>query len=118
MSICIFWERPDGGMTIESPGYEDKLRPPGDTDEALIARCIERTSRRLSEKYGGVSIPHEVEADTLPTAEFIDAWEWDSRAVVISMAKARGLHMDRIRMVRDGVLKKLDVTSLRAQEKR
>jgi len=48
-------------------------------------------------------------------ANFFDAWEWNDGCKV-NMPKARVIHMDRIRTVRDAELLKLDVVYLKALE--
>lgn len=47
---------------------------------------------------------------------FRDAWEDSGAIVAVNMPQARGIHMDRIRAVRDAELVKLDLAYLRALE--
>jgi len=63
-----------------------------------------------------------VDDETLPSdhqcdssCEFFNAWEWTG-AVTVNMPKARGVHMDVIRAVRNKELAKKDLTSLQAIE--
>jgi hypothetical protein len=63
-----------------------------------------------------------VDVETLPSdhpcdsaCEFFNAWEWTDK-VTVNMPKARGVHMDVIRVVRNKELAKKDLTSLRAIE--
>ena len=64
--------------------------------------------------------PHYiVERTDLPDGDddyFCDAWEWDGTQVAVNMPKARVIHMDRIRRVRDKELAKLDVPWMIAVE--
>jgi hypothetical protein len=46
---------------------------------------------------------------------FFEAWEWDD-GVVVNMTKARGIHMNVIRKVRDAELAAKDITFMRAVE--
>jgi len=47
---------------------------------------------------------------------FFDVWEWSGDAAVVNMPKARGIHMNRIRLVRNAELVKKDVEFMRALE--
>ena len=47
--------------------------------------------------------------------DFFDAWEWND-GVVINMTKARAIHLDAIRVVRNKELAAKDVTFMRAVE--
>jgi hypothetical protein len=47
--------------------------------------------------------------------EFLEAWEWDS-GVRVNMPKARGIHMDKIRVVRNAELAAKDISFMRAVE--
>jgi len=77
MSICLVWERADGGITVEYPAYGDTARPSSDTDAALIARCIAKTRPRLEAKYSGACTYHEIDSSALPSdSYFRNAWEW------------------------------------------
>lgn len=56
------------------------------------------------------------EADVPTDREFRDAWEDSGAAINHNMDKARAIHMDRIRVMRDKELSKLDVAYQRADE--
>jgi len=47
---------------------------------------------------------------------FSGAWEWREDAIRVNMTKARGIHMDSIRVVRNKKLASLDVPFMRAVE--
>jgi hypothetical protein len=108
MDNCIAWERPDGGITIEYFGEGQKER-------ALL-----QTAERLLQKYGAPAIPHEIDSVVLPEPpedeRFFNTWEWGIDRPVVNLNKARIIHMDAIRIVRDEELKKLDVEFLIALE--
>ena len=57
-------------------------------------------------------------AVTRPSRHFRDAWTDDlpGNQIDVNMTKARTIHMDRIRKVRDVELRKLDVVFMRAIE--
>lgn len=122
MTHCIIWERPDGGVTVENPAFNDRSRPAGDTDEALIARCKEKTALRLAAKYGGGSVAHDHDVSQLPEPAgdrpFFNAWQWSSspEQVFVDMPTARGIHMDKIRVARNAELATKDITFMRAVE--
>tara|TARA_R110000737_G_scaffold153360_1_gene182580 strand:- start:55 stop:564 length:510 start_codon:yes stop_codon:yes gene_type:complete len=54
--------------------------------------------------------------EVLGDDSFFGAWECTDGLVTINMAKARGVHMDRIRVVRNEELAAKDVTFMRAVE--
>ena len=105
---CIVWERADGGVTTEYLA-----------DESQLERALSSTAARLLKKYGGPATPHEIDPATLPEppddTRFFNAWEWNDRTIV-NMPKARVIHMDHIREVRDVELERLDVPYLKAME--
>ena len=136
----ITWVDLEGRYRVTSPAYNDRLRPAGETEE----QCLERTWAVLVAK-GGYGIPidhphHYVEdADQrerlaeccgnhfrwggLPDGPHgnCDArdgsWEMDTDGrPKVNMAKARGVQMDKIRLVRNAELVKKDLPSLRALE--
>jgi hypothetical protein len=54
-------------------------------------------------------------ADLPPDRDFFNAWEWDDGATV-NMTKARAIHLDSIRVVRNAELAAKDITFMRAVE--
>ena len=111
---CLIWERADGGISVEHPAFGDKIRP--STDDELIAMCQRKTQIRLTLQYGGPAICHEVDKELLPDGYFFNAYQWDGAAVVVDMTKARAIHMDKIRRVRNEELVKEDIMFMRAVE--
>ena len=55
-------------------------------------------------------------AVTVDNDYFFEAWEWNGSAVVVNMAKARTIHMAKIRRARNKDLAALDVPFMRAVE--
>ena len=53
---------------------------------------------------------------TLEDRTFRDAWEWKASSVKVNMPKARAIHMEKIRKVRNEELAKLDIPYMRAVE--
>ena len=128
-----------GRYRISSPAYNDGKRPAGETE----TECLERVWASIVAK-GGYGIPadhphHYVETADLQTKEAAccgndfryagkpdangrrggedGAWEMDTDGTPkINMAKARGVHMDKIRVVRNAELAKEDLNMLKALE--
>ena len=133
----ITWVDLEGRYRIASPAYNDCTRPLGETEQ----ECLERTWSRIVDKGGyGIPIDHPhyyVEDDTQRAkvaaccgSHFryagkpgvdgrrsgeLGAWEMDTDGTpTVNMSKARGVHMDHIRVVRDSELVKLDLETIRA----
>jgi hypothetical protein len=127
----ITWLDNDGNYRSTAPAYNDKARPDDETDDQFIQRIIgklkvqyslasdhefhivekEDQLARLAElegntfRYGGVDTGHP------------GAWEMDTDGrPKIDMPKARVVHRDHIREVRNVELEKLDVPYMRAVE--
>ena len=47
---------------------------------------------------------------------FFEAWEWVDNAVIVNMPKARNIHMNQIRIIRNRELTKKDVEYMRSDE--
>jgi hypothetical protein len=135
----ITWVDLQGRYRVITPAYNDGARPAGETE----AQCLERVWARVV-AVGGYGIasdhPHFYveESDLLPKIAACGssdlryagkpdgdgrrdgkdgAWEMDTDGTPkVNMVKARVVHMDKIRVVRDAELVKKDLTSLRAIE--
>jgi len=135
----ITWVDLQGRYRVTSPAYNDGTRPVGETEEA----CLERTWSTLVAK-GGYGIPsdhpHFYVEDADQRAKLAEccgnefryagkpdadghrdgkdgAWEMDTDGTPkVNMPKARGVHMDKIRVVRNAELVKKDVPFMRAVE--
>ena len=139
MPKLITWTDSEGCYRITSPAYNDKLRPAGETE----TECLERTWARLvAIGVHGIPLdhPHHYIEDTFlrdkmvtlvgdvfryqvnPDADGFKratggAWEMDADGLpTVNMAKARFVHMDRIRVMRDKELVKKDLELLKAME--
>jgi hypothetical protein len=73
-------------------------------DSCISCRVIEDTDLPAEQAERGIR----------PT--FRDAWEDDGAAIKVNMAKARGIHMDAIRAVRNAELTAQDIAFMRAVE--
>jgi hypothetical protein len=135
----ITWVDLQGRYRETMPAYNDDARPVGETEEACLERVWEAIVAR-----GGYGIPsdhpHFYVEDTDMAAKLgeccghdfryagkpdangqrsgVDgAWEMDTDGTPkVNLAKARVVHMDVIRVVRDAELVEKDLTSLRAIE--
>lgn len=96
-----------GRLCIVTPAYNDRIRPDDDTDEALLARCMARLPADAVN-------PRITEEDMPADRMFRDAWVDTGGAVDVDMAKARALHMARIRAARNAKLATLDPLWMRA----
>lgn len=67
----------------------------------------------------GAAEVQELPDDWQPVEDrtFRDAWEIDGKGVSVHMGKARDIHRNTLRRLREAEFAKLDVDSLRAQEK-
>jgi len=135
----ITWVDLQGRYRVTSPAYNDLIRPAGETED----ECLERVWASLVAKGGyGIPIdhPHFYVEDADQRTKLAEccgnyfryagkpdadgrrggesgAWEMDTDGTPkVNMAKARGVHMDTIRVVRNAELVKKDLTSLRAIE--
>jgi len=135
----ITWVDLEGRYRVTSPAYNDATSPVGETED----ECLERTWTTIVAKGGyGIPIDHPhfyVEdadqrtklaaccgqefryagkPDASEVRSAVDgAWEMDADGTPkVNMAKARGVHMDKIRVVRNAELAKKDLSSLRAIE--
>ena len=137
----ITWVDLQGRYRVTQPAYNDRKRPAGETE----SECLERTWAKIvsSGLFDGITIDHPhfyveqadlkacrvgccgnsfrygVKADGLHGDHDArdGAWEMDTDGLPkVNMAKARGVHMDKIRIVRNAELAKKDLPSLRALE--
>ena len=139
MPKVITWVDGDGRYRVTYPAYNDVLRPAGETE----SECLERVWTRMviSGRYG-ISADHPhfyVEQDALVAKEVTlsgtdfryagkpdtngrrdgkdGAWEMDTDGTpTVNMAKARGIQMDKIRVVRNKELAKKDIEFMKALE--
>lgn len=120
--LAVSSDYPNGGVSVTIPSYNDGLRPEGDTDDALLARTIERSVLARKDSEGALicrdGAYHVTDSLNIPTDRgFRDAWTLAEGKVVVDMEKARRIHMDAIRQARDLELAVLDVPWMVAVEK-
>ena len=135
----ITWVDLQGRYRVTSPAYNDARKPAGESERA----CLERVWANLITNGGyGISRdhPHYYVEDTEQRKKLIEccgtefryagmpdangdrsaargAWEMDTDGTPrINMAKARRVHMDAIRVVRNAELEKRDLPFMRAVE--
>ena len=95
--------------------------PVYDTEDEMITATVARwqeTGYIIGNDYHIVDeadLPGGAVTEDSDEAEFFDAWEWDGTAKV-NMAKARLIHMNRIRKARNKELAAKDITFMRAVE--
>lgn len=133
----ITWVDPEGRYRVTSPAYDDPTRPKDETED----ECIARVEARLRIVYGlpasqvfhhvedadqrtrvaecaGTCFRYPVTEEKGPDERWDGkggAWKMDSDGrPKVNMVKARGIQMDRIRVVRDAELARLDIDALRA----
>ena len=112
----IAWVNPDTGvLAICTPNYNGRTRPAGETDDAFLARLV---TERVPDGTSHITFD-DADAgvtDFLAERTFRNGWAIDGSAVVVDMAKARVIHMDAIRKVRNKELAAKDITFMRAVE--
>ena len=108
MTKCLIYDDPVTGVTaVVHPAYFDEARPKDETEAELLSRVA------LKAIPAGISYL-EVEAIQIPTERnFRDAWECPTGVIEVNMPKARLIHMDRIRRVRDIELERESGSKLR-----
>ena len=85
------------------------------SEDAMIEHVVTRSK---ATGLIGADAPHYVvDESALPNDHyFFDAWEWVDGAVAVSMAKARVINMNKIRISRDAELVDKDIAFMRAIE--
>lgn len=111
MAKKIIYTDANGEMCVVHPAYGDRLRPKGETEDELLTRVAVRSIP--------TGTPFEiVDEPAVPTDRtYRNAWEWKNK-IEVNMPKARGIHMDRIRAVRNDKLKEKDTEFMKAFEAR
>jgi ABC-type transport system substrate-binding protein len=113
---AIYIDPDTGVLAVVNPAYNDGSRPSGESDDDFFTRVVD------SAVPDGVTyrVIDDADAATLAFLKertFRGAWEHDADGVpVVNMAKARGIHMDVIRLSRNAELAAKDITFMRAVE--
>lgn len=113
--------RSDGGLTITNLAWGSGPTQHGMTDDEFLAYVIEKDVLGRADGRGPADgRTYRVISDSdMPTGDarkFVDAWEDTGTVVQVNLPKARVIHMDRIRAVRNAELAKEDITFMRAVE--
>jgi len=139
MAKIITWVDTDGRYRVTYPAYNDELRPVGESETELLERVwarlvasgrygiradhqhfyVEETVQQAKEKtLGGTAFRYAGKPDSNGRRDGKDgAWEMDTDGTPrVNMSKARVIHMDAIRTVRDTELAKTDLPFMRAVE--
>lgn len=95
----IVYTRPDGGVSVVVPAIGDL--------GAVVARAVPE---------GATNVEICEEADIPDDRTFREAWKRGSKGIDVEMPRARHIHMDRIRAVRDKELARLDVEQLKGAD--
>ena len=111
MGKRIVYTNADGNCCVVHPAYYDRTRPEGETEARLLVRVIAKAIP--------VGTPYAtIDETAIPSDRtFRNAWEQDNNGHPrVNMPRARIIHMNRIRLVRDVELAALDVLFMRAVE--
>lgn len=101
MNKRIVYTRPDAGVSVIIPSGDIPI-------EDVLAKDVPADA--VNARVVDVS---EIPSDRT----FRDAWEDDGKRVSPNLVKAQKIHMDRIRVVRNEELKKLDIPQMTAISK-
>ena len=109
MTKVILYTRPDGGITVCHPTPETLAK--FETEDEAIAYV------RGKDIPDGATKIRVVDKSAIPdNRKFRDAWVSGDAEAVVDLPKARTIHMDRIREVRNGELQKEDINYQKALE--
>ena len=107
---CIYTDA-DGLVHQLMPAYSDRTRPAGMTDDKFYEYIVAK------DLPAGISTYYTIDDSAAPSDRtFRDAWEISSEEIVVNMTKARAIHLEQIRRVRNAELVKEDITFMRAVE--
>jgi len=107
MKVRAF-ENKDDGVSVIHPA--PKSRRQDETEEQWLARIFDKATPEGA-------IFKDIDISAIPDDRtFREAWELNGDVISVNMPKARVIHMDRIRMLRNKKLKDLDVDYIMAME--
>jgi len=111
-----FYINPDGHLSVMIPNYD--RGPTGSHPEFTDEEFYDFFVARVLETQGliGTTTYEMPETDMPSDRTFREAWECPGGVIKVNMPKARGIHMDRIRVVRNAELAAKDITFMRAVE--
>lgn len=109
----IVYERPDGGLSIVSPAPKNHLEKVFGrmTDEQYRTHVYERSIPADAKNV------REVTDDEIPQdRHFRNAWKLNGTKIDVDLEKAREIHMNEIRKLRDKKLAELDIETLKGKD--
>lgn len=114
MDLVIVYDRTtdpnDLGTSVVRPASNARLD--GETDQQFAERLLVEVVPEAAR--ASAVICHK---DVIPTDRaFRNAWKSDPAGIAVDMAKAKAIHLDRMRAARAPLLAALDVESVRATE--
>lgn len=112
MNKRLIYTNADGGVSIVVPNPH--AQRDGESDADFLARLA---AREIANGAAASAADFAVvEGDPRPSSRaFRNAWKWDGAAIKVNMPAARGIHMDRIREIRNARLDALDKDWSRAK---
>jgi hypothetical protein len=115
MANVAIWINPlDGEVKVTGFAWNDWTRPPRLTDDEFLTYAMERTLQSFGVS---VSTPYRIVDEAIPAAKYsLFRAAWTDLDLTVDMDKARVLHMDDIRQVRNAELVKEDLNMLKALE--
>ena len=115
MTKVVVYINDQGNLAVLYPAYNDRARSGNETDDAFLERLIAR-------KQADGGIPEGASYRIMDNSEvlgdrtFREAWEDTGSVVQVNMPKARVIHMDKIRAVRNAELAAKDIPWMKAVE--
>jgi len=117
---CFYMNPDTEQIEVIIPAYDDRTRPSGLTDEEFFTKVVDKmlaTARREGyQPASGITYYEMDEIDAPTDRTFRGAWECPAGTIQVNMPKARGIHMDKIRDMRNKELTALDVPFMKALE--
>ena len=115
MANVAIWINPlDGEVKVTGFAWNDWTRPLRLTDDEFLTYAMERTLQSFGVS---VSTPYRVVDEAIPAAKYsLFRAAWTDLDLTVDMDKARVLHMDDIRQVRNAELVAKDIPFMRAVE--
>ena len=99
---------PPDQMILTHPTYDAKDAPP---EAELLQKVLDGLPAGAH-----IELVQDEDYPDRSKHDFVDAWECDHGTITCNLAKARGIHMNKIRTVRNKQLADLDVPFMRAME--
>jgi len=111
---CRIYKRPDGGISVIKPSWDDRLNGYGLTSHATEAEWYEwAVTNHIPADWVNLG---DVAEDTLPSREFRNCWRHDGKKVYVDPALETSERWVRIRKERNQLLSDSDGPMARANE--